>query len=213
MTAAVNTHCPWSGEPVRDDALTVFNGHTVGFCRPECRDKFDKAVSVFEAAAADRKKQGALPTPLPGEIYAPRRFRFVSVERFGLASFKTYVIDEERRPLDPDAVLQALRLYTQRCPVLPSLPEPVFGHVMIHRGTEGDWLLAQWWKGGGILRGVIARDPAGKLAFEPEDKSLLACVWEMVIMTHERNAWIKHVLCGEPDLDAYLDYTLPNGQY
>lgn len=46
----VNTHCPWSGEPVSDDATTVYRGQVVAFCNPGCRDKFEKAMKLFDAA-------------------------------------------------------------------------------------------------------------------------------------------------------------------
>lgn len=47
---AVNAACPWSGDPVSADSLTLYKGAVVGFCNPGCRDKFDKAVRHFEAA-------------------------------------------------------------------------------------------------------------------------------------------------------------------
>lgn len=47
---AVNETCPWSGKPVAADSLTLYRGHVVGFCDPGCRDKFETAVSAFEAA-------------------------------------------------------------------------------------------------------------------------------------------------------------------
>jgi hypothetical protein len=46
----INANCPWSGEPVRADSLTRYNGRVVGFCNPGCRDKFEKAASAFDAA-------------------------------------------------------------------------------------------------------------------------------------------------------------------
>ena len=30
----INETCPWSGKPVRADALTLYQGHVVGFCNP-----------------------------------------------------------------------------------------------------------------------------------------------------------------------------------
>jgi len=45
----INTHCPWSGDPVSEDSLTVYKGQVVGFCNPGCRDKFDKAQQQFDA--------------------------------------------------------------------------------------------------------------------------------------------------------------------
>jgi hypothetical protein len=50
----VNTHCPWSGEPVSADSLTLYKGKVVGFCNTGCRDKFDAAKDKFDAIL-DRK--------------------------------------------------------------------------------------------------------------------------------------------------------------
>lgn len=51
----VNTHCPWSGEPVSEDGLTQYRGKVVGFCNPGCRDKFDAAAQAFDAAIEGKK--------------------------------------------------------------------------------------------------------------------------------------------------------------
>ena len=47
---AVNTHCPWSGEPVSADSLTLYRGQVVGFCNPGCKDKFEAATRAFDTA-------------------------------------------------------------------------------------------------------------------------------------------------------------------
>ena len=46
----INDTCPWSGDPVAPDSLIEYNGHVVGFCSTECRDKFQTAIQHFEAA-------------------------------------------------------------------------------------------------------------------------------------------------------------------
>lgn len=46
----VNTICPWSGNSVSADSLTIYKGQVVGFCNTGCRDKFDKATTAFDAA-------------------------------------------------------------------------------------------------------------------------------------------------------------------
>ncbi len=56
---AVNATCPWSGEPVTADALTLYNGAVVGFCDPGCRDKFAAAVAAFEDALRARRAASA----------------------------------------------------------------------------------------------------------------------------------------------------------
>ncbi|MCT8972280.1 glutathione S-transferase [Microbaculum marinisediminis] len=44
----VNAVCPWSGDPVRADSLTLYRGRVVGFCNTGCRDKFAKATALFD---------------------------------------------------------------------------------------------------------------------------------------------------------------------
>lgn len=47
---AVNATCPWSGQPISGDALTLYKERVVGFCNSGCRDKFEIAVRHFETA-------------------------------------------------------------------------------------------------------------------------------------------------------------------
>ena len=51
----VNTVCPWSGDPVSADSLTLYQGEVVGFCNPGCRDKFEKATAAFDASIEGKK--------------------------------------------------------------------------------------------------------------------------------------------------------------
>jgi len=49
---AVNESCPWSGDPIAADSLTLYKGAVVGFCNSGCRDKFEKATKAFDLALA-----------------------------------------------------------------------------------------------------------------------------------------------------------------
>jgi RimJ/RimL family protein N-acetyltransferase len=46
----INDTCPWSGQPVSADSLTLYKGQVVGFCNTGCRDKFAAAIVHFETA-------------------------------------------------------------------------------------------------------------------------------------------------------------------
>lgn len=59
LADAVNAACPWSGDPVQADSLTLYKGEVVGFCNPGCRDKFAKAAALFDASIAKRSKSKA----------------------------------------------------------------------------------------------------------------------------------------------------------
>jgi hypothetical protein len=56
---AVNETCPWSGKPIAADSLTLYRGAVVGFCNPDCRDKFEAAVKHFEDALQARRAETA----------------------------------------------------------------------------------------------------------------------------------------------------------
>jgi YHS domain-containing protein len=49
----VNEVCPWSGKPVQADSLTRYQGQVVGFCNPGCKEKFEKAVTMFDSILAN----------------------------------------------------------------------------------------------------------------------------------------------------------------
>lgn len=36
----INKFCPRSGKPIKSDSLTIYKGHTVGFCNPHCCQEF-----------------------------------------------------------------------------------------------------------------------------------------------------------------------------
>jgi hypothetical protein len=66
--AALNRSCPWSGRPIRDDALTTYRGRIVGFCSPGHRDRFAAAIALFEQEIARRAATAhiaATPVVLP----------------------------------------------------------------------------------------------------------------------------------------------------
>lgn len=50
----INSHCPWSGDPVSKNALTLYRGNVVGFYNPGCRDKFASALAAFDDAEHQR---------------------------------------------------------------------------------------------------------------------------------------------------------------
>ena len=49
IVLCVNRTCPWSGKPVSADSLTMYRGKVVGFCKPDCREKFETATDAFDA--------------------------------------------------------------------------------------------------------------------------------------------------------------------
>ncbi|WP_265562254.1 hypothetical protein [Sphingomicrobium arenosum] len=206
MSGAINENCPWSGNPVDAGSLTDYRGQVVGFCNPGCRDKFAAATSMFDAAIEAKRPVAELIAHRDGghEVYAPRTYRDFGVLALGASRFKAYGIEAPGSALDADAALAAVTRYARACPHVWTVPESALGHVIVHRGEEADWLLAGWWIGGGILRGLVARSEVGALDFAPADSSLVGCVWELRLVEHERQAWVRHMMRETPDVDGFL---------
>lgn len=58
LEQSINDKCPWSGKPVDENALSLYKGQVVGFCNTGCRDKFEKATLMFDAAIAKGNENG-----------------------------------------------------------------------------------------------------------------------------------------------------------
>lgn len=48
LEESLNSHCPWSGDPVSEEGLVRYRGRVLGFCNRGCRKKFEAAISVFD---------------------------------------------------------------------------------------------------------------------------------------------------------------------
>jgi hypothetical protein len=48
LEVCINRVCPWSGEPVREEALASYRDHVVGFGNAESSGLFEQAVATFE---------------------------------------------------------------------------------------------------------------------------------------------------------------------
>ena len=61
------------------------------------------------------------------------------------------------------------------------------GFAILHEGEEAIWLLLHWWAHGDICCRALFRADSGTLEFEDVSKrSLMACVWELRVIDHER---------------------------
>lgn len=82
-----------------------------------------------------------------------------------------------------------------------------YGFSILHRGEEAIWLLLDWWEQDILHQRLFWSDIDGEVVFhEGPPKNELACVWELQVIAHERDAWVKHVMTDPTDADynAYL---------
>ncbi len=123
---------------------------------------------------------------------------------------KVYGISAKSLPLPEGIVSEVLKN------VLSHLPKPAVteqrygvGFLIIHQGTLRTWILLDWWENEDIMHHKLFSSPLDKpSAITAEaDKSLIACVHELRVITFESEAWIKTVLgCDDhSDVDNYLE--------
>lgn len=96
---------------------------------------------------------------------------------------------------------------------LPQLLKAAANHhkiafLIVHEGFDGIWSLVNWWTDKEILRTdtyFSSFDQPDNLLQRPKNGSM-ACVWELPVINHERNAWVEHILINaeKPDFDNYL---------
>ena len=101
-----------------------------------------------------------------------------------------------------------------------SLPEPYkdglcYGYSVVHEDDDGCYVVVGWWSRNGVIlhtRTWLADwDDLTALTEAPADAT--ACIWELVAMCHERDAWVSYVLAADtPDLAAFLNSTV-SGQF
>lgn len=148
-------------------------------------------------------------------IYHKRNFYSLADWTIGDHRLKAYGISAPDDGRIDAPLLDAARLYTERTLGSAAQIEGEsgrLGYVVIHRGSVGVWLLIHWWAHGDICCGRLALAATGTTLFETmEQRPLLACVWEQLVMQHERDAWVRHMMKDDQDSSGYLHDRLADG--
>jgi len=81
--------------------------------------------------------------------------------------------------------------------------------LIVHEGKEGVFSLINTWVGNNMLQThTFLSNYDDPQSFKKiSGDGLFACVWELEVINHERNSWIKHILkkSENPDYQSYLN--------
>lgn len=147
------------------------------------------------------------------EPYRARSTRFLELADHGDWRIKLYSICTDSEVV-PDELVEAATRAT-----LPFLPKPAVtderygvGFLTIHRGSDANWMLLDWWESDCILCHRLFRSSFSSPAriTEVEYGHLMACTYEMVVQQFERQAWIDTVMGHglSQGVPRYLDRVL-----
>ena len=137
--------------------------------------------------------------------FQPRPTRSTGVVDHGGRQVKWYEITLDGHPVAPAIVQAARRLADDVCSTAGESTGVGFG--IIHHGAESVWVLLDRWQGD-----IVSQHTWSAALDAPTDFALVppggptACVWELAVHSHERDAFIRHVLdpAAGPDVEAYL---------
>lgn len=147
------------------------------------------------------------------EEYSKRPMRFLDLWAFDDWTLKAYGITYGNRPLSQNLVDAAYLVTRDR--LSASAHETMHygvGFVGIHQGKTGNFVFVDWWADENELHHhVYVSTSTQPAALEYKTPfGLAACVWDLFLIGHERDAWVKHVLMQSkmPDLQGYLNARL-----
>lgn len=154
--------------------------------------------------------------PLLPAPYRPRQYQQLGRWIAGPLQLKAYGITWRTGQAGPPEVLhRAARRYV--ADMLPAHADAEghhgLGFVVLHEGQQGSWLLMDWWAHSDICCQLLAHADAGCDTFRLVQRPLLACVWEAVVLSWERDAWVRTMLTAAPHPEAYLGALLPSGAH
>jgi len=148
-------------------------------------------------------------------VYKQRYFHVLENWKTEEISFKIYFISVEKQNVDLKLVVKVKKYLKQSMPdKLAQNQHHKAGYIIIHQGDMGIWLLTHWWAYDNIVLSTLSNAKFNDSEFiDFDDQPFHACVWEHLIINHERNAWVEHVMTKNTSLSNYLKDRLINGYY
>ncbi|MEO1041402.1 MAG: hypothetical protein AAFX52_03855 [Pseudomonadota bacterium] len=150
--------------------------------------------------------------------YQSRVFTAHDLWRINDLALKVYMIKKRETQVSTETIQCTAEQYAHdHLPVLREKEgsDHGLGYAILHLGELCNWLLIHWWAHQDIALGTLASaDDLFNARFVSRDHQRFhACVWEHVVIDHERNAWVENMMTADPNAEAYLNDRLKNGVY
>ena len=133
--------------------------------------------------------------------FALRRTEPYGLVQLAGRTVKAYEITVSDDPVDDNIWRAALSTAEA---ALADAPGTAPGFVILHLGEDSVWLLVHWWADDICCQRLLTASLADPAVFRHAPSGLMACVWELHVIDHERRAWARNVLGGEGGTPAYL---------
>ena len=110
---------------------------------------------------------------------------------------KLYTISATDQPVDHRGYVEQLAAIKRQKKISSSIP----AFAIFHDGASTQYLVVGWWMNQNeLFTSVSVREEIGWV--EDLDKYSF-CIWDLEIIWHERNSFIRHMYVGAPNIEAY----------
>lgn len=173
-------------------------------------------------SSSTRVAPGASPLQIVKNNSANESFRYlprwveakgmIAVNGYRLKPYSMHIAMHESKRMLSSQELQGL---LRKC--LSTSADPMdhgVGFAIVHYARDGDYLLVSRWYGGNMLKHELFRishTRQGWRAVPLRSTNIVACVWELQVITFERQAWVYTAMAKggtEVSFDMYLKTTL-----
>lgn len=153
--------------------------------------------------------------------YQHRPVRFVELwQPTSNWRLKVYGINVDHTRNSEATVLDDTLLASAKATIASNVRQPEFmgkaahgiGFMIVHQGILGNWIMLDWWSHEILWNQLLFRsDSAAKPDIQPVTNGIIACVWEIPLISFERDAWVRLVLQAGPGVsrrdavNAYLE--------
>jgi hypothetical protein len=145
------------------------------------------------------------------KAYAARHIKFIELHEFLDWKIKIYGITTNCRDILLQNIIEAKDLLGEWLAKseMHNFPTYKMATLILHEGKEGCFAIISWWVDENMLQLHVYLKTKNEFELFFAN-GIVTCVWEMQVLWHERNAWIKHIMMQheQPDWQAYLQDTL-----
>ena len=143
---------------------------------------------------------------LPIQPYRPRLTYPVECCEVTGWQLKFYAMAGNGKPLSPEVIDASRKFLDVVSDCWPEAKPNSCGFVTLHAGEEANWLLIDLWVTDILHHFLFCSTIEAPLEFKPAPRGLMACVWELEVIKHERDVWVRHVMSkpARPDFELYM---------
>lgn len=139
------------------------------------------------------------------ETYKEREIQFKDIQSIKEWKVKRYSIAYNNESFSETLENESLQLLQN---VLPKIDNTNYGvgFMIVHHGKGANFVLIDWWCKENELKHLVyysSKESPEKLILQ-NGSSPIACVWDLIVINHERNAWVEHMMTEKPKFSNYL---------